>query len=118
MLNNVNLQGRLTKDPEMRKLSSGLSYCSFILAVERNGKKEDGKQDTDFVPCMAWKNTADFIGKYFHKGDMAVLSGRFQSRNYEGQDGKNHVVYEICVSEMNFCGKKQADNADQNIDFG
>lgn len=110
MLNEVILQGRLTADPEYRKLDSGLSYCSFTLAVERNGKKEEGKQDTDFVPCFSWKNTADFVSKYFHKGDMVVVSGRFQSRNYKGKDGNNHTAYEICVIEANFCGGKKKED--------
>jgi single-strand DNA-binding protein len=106
MLNTITIQGRLTKNPESKTIPSGTALCSFTIASERP-KKKDGDQQTDFIPCIAWAKTAEFMQKYFHKGDMIIVSGRLQSRQYEGQDGKNHLAYEVSISEANFCGGKK-----------
>lgn len=105
MLNCIMIQGRLVKDPEIKEIPSGLHLCSVMIASERPRKK-DGDSVTDFIPAIAWAKTADFIGKYFHRGDMVIISGRMQSRPYEDQEGRKHVAYEISISEVNFCGNR------------
>lgn len=109
MLNMITLQGRLTKEPEMKDIPSGIHLCSITIASERP-KKKDSESQSDFIPCIAWAKTADFLKKYFHKGDQIIVSGRLQSRQYEGQDGKTHTAYEVSISEANFCGGKIAKN--------
>lgn len=109
MLNNITIQGRLTKEPEMKQIPSGTHLCSVTIASKRP-KKKDSEEITDFIPAIAWAKTADFLSKYFHKGDMVIVSGRMQSRQYDGQDGKSHTAYEISISEINFAGGQQARN--------
>ena len=116
MVNNLIIQGRLTADPEYKNLSTGVTYCSFTIASER-AKNKDGERITDFIPCVGFGKTADFISKYFHKGDMAVVSGRMQSRAYEGSDGKKHMVYEAYIMEMNFCGGKSQNKQEDDVAF-
>ena len=110
MLNMVTLQGRLTKEPEMKQIPSGTHLCNITIASERP-KKKDAESQSDFIPCIAWAKTADFLQKYFHKGDQIIVSGRLQSRQYEGQDGKTHTAYEVSISEANFCGLKKPNSA-------
>lgn len=103
MLNLITIQGRFTADPEVKNMPSGSKLCQITLACERP-KNKNGEKNTDFVPCMAWGKTADFISNYFHKGDMVIISGRLQSRNYQTQDGAKRTAYEVSISEVNFCG--------------
>ena len=103
MLNIITIQGRLTGDPELKQTPSGVHLCNITIASERP-KKKDTDTVTDFIPAIAWAKTADFLCRYFHKGDMIIVSGRMQSRNYESQDGSRHTAYEISISEANFCG--------------
>ena len=103
MLNMITIQGRLVADPEMKKIPSGTHLISMTVACERPRNK-DGDKVTDFIPCIAWAKNADFIQQYFHKGDMLIIQGRLQSRNYETQDGQRRIAYEVSVSEANFCG--------------
>lgn len=107
MLNTIILQGRLVADPEMKQIPSGVHLCSIVVASARNGKK-DAEAVTDFIPCIAWSKTADFISKYFHKGDSVLITGRLQSRNYEDKEGQKRIAYEVSISEVNFCGGKAA----------
>lgn len=109
MLNNITIQGRLTKEPEMKQIPSGTHLVALTIACERP-KKKDAEAVTDFLPAIAWAKTADFIQKYFHKGDQIIIMGRLQSRNYEGQDGKNHMAYEISISEASFAGSRNANH--------
>lgn len=83
-MNKIILVGRLTRDPELRSTSTGLSTANFTVAVNRNFKNKDGQYDADFIPCVAFRNTADFISKYFKKGNLICLDGRIQTRNYDG----------------------------------
>lgn len=106
MLNNITLQGRLTADPEIRQTEGGVSVARFQIAVERNYKNKDGSRITDFLPVFAWRQTAEFIGKYFGKGDMILLRGSLQSRSYE-KDGQKRTAYEINAEEVDFCGGKK-----------
>ena len=124
MLNTVNLQGRFTKDPEQKTTAGGTVICSFQLASDRSMTKGKEKQ-TDFIPCVSFGKTAEFISKYFSKGEMAIISGQLQSRNYEAQDGSKRTAYEVYVKECHFCGGKpsggnsgaQNDNSTQD-DYG
>jgi len=105
-MNKIILVGRLTKDPEVRSTSAGFSTVSFTVAVNRNFKNKDGNYDADFLPCVAFRNTAEFISKYFKKGSMICLDGRVQTRNYDAQDGSKRYVTEIVVENVEFVGGK------------
>lgn len=106
MLNRITLQGRLTKDPEIRSTQNQTIFCNFMVACDRNFSGQDGQKQTDFLPCVAWKQKAQFLGQYFHRGDMILLSGMLTSRQYDDQNGQRKTVYEILVDEINFCGSK------------
>ena len=89
MLNHITIMGRLTRDPELRRTGSGTAVASFSVAVDRDfGKNENGEKETDFIDCVAWRNTAEFISKYASKGRMVVVSGRLQIRSWTDKDGK------------------------------
>lgn len=102
--------GRLTKDPELRSTQSGLKITSFTLAINRNFKNKEGKYDTDFLNCQAFKNTAEFIEKYFKKGSMMAITARAQTRNYDDNDGKKRFVTEFIVEEVYFAGSNEKKN--------
>ncbi len=105
-MNKVILMGRLTRDPEMRQTTSGIAVCSFSIAVNRRFAK-DGQQNADFINCTAWRQQAEFICKYFHKGSMMALVGSLQSRSWDGQDGKKQYATDVVVEEVHFTGSKQ-----------
>lgn len=105
MLNNVTMMGRLTRDPEMRKTPNGVSVASFSIAVDRPYTK-DGERKTDFIDMVAWRSTADFICKYFRKGQMIALTGSIQTRTYQDKTGSNRKVFEVVVDHAFFCGEK------------
>lgn len=109
MLNHICLMGRLTRDPEMRRTGSGLSVVSFTLAVERDYKPEGGDRETDFVDIVAWRGTAEFVGKYFHKGQMAVVSGRLQIRNWTDKEGNKRRSAEVVAENVYFGESKRSD---------
>lgn len=102
--------GRLTKDPELRSTQSGLKITSFTLAINRNFKNKEGKYDADFLNCQAFKNTAEFIEKYFKKGSMMAITARAQTRNYDDNDGKKRFVTEFIVEEVYFTGNNEKKN--------
>lgn len=108
MLNKAILMGRFTADPEMRKTQSGTSVTPFTLAVNRDFKK-DGQQETDFINCVAWRNTAEFICKYFQKGQQAVVEGSIQNRPYTDKDGNKRTAFEVLVQNIYFAGDKKED---------
>lgn len=110
MLNNVTLMGRLTADPEIRQTQSGLSVASFRIAVERDTKSENGERAADFINCAAWRQSAEFVSKYFHKGNMIALTGRIQTRNYQDKDGNNRTATEVVADRISFTGEKNNDN--------
>ena len=96
MLNRIILMGRLTRDPELRRTSSGTAVTSFSLAVDRDFKSQSGEKETDFIDIVAWRNTAEFVSKYFTKGRMAVVEGRLQIRDWTDNDGgKRRLAYPI-----------------------
>lgn len=104
MLNTTILQGRFTRQPELKTTSGGTTICNFNLASDRGGKDKA----TDFIPCVAFGKTAEFVAKYFNKGDLTVVSGQLQSRNYESSDGAKKTAYEVYVKEVQFCGGKSS----------
>lgn len=104
-MNNCSLIGRLTKDPEVKKTQSGTSVCSFTIAVDRRFKNADGSKQTDFIPCVGWRQVADIIGQYFHQGSRIGITGSIQTRSYDGQNGKVFIT-EVLVSEIEFIDKK------------
>ena len=106
-MNKVVLMGRLTRDPEMRQSQQGTPVLSFSIAVDRRFAK-DGQQQADFINCVAWRNTAEFICKYFQKGSMIALEGRLQSRTWDDRDGKRQYVTEVVVDEVYFTGSRNA----------
>ena len=105
-MNKIILVGRLTRDPEVRTTSTGFTTVNFSVAVNRNFKNKDGNYDADFLPCVAFRQTADFISKYFKKGSMICLDGRVQTRNYDAQDGTKRYVTEVVVENVEFVGGK------------
>ena len=111
-MNHVSLLGRLTKDPEVKKTQSGTSVCSFTIAVDRRFKNADGTREADFIPCVGWRQVADIIGQYFHKGSRIGITGSIQTRSYDGQNGKVFIT-EVLVSEIEFIDKK-SETQEQN----
>lgn len=112
MLNHVVIMGRMVRDPELRQLDNGTSVTSFSVAVERNYvDKTTNERQTDFLNVVAWRQTADFVCKYFHQGDMIALEGSLQSRKYTDKDGNNRIAIEIVASNISFCGGKNGGNA-------
>ena len=110
MINTVILMGRMTADAEVRTTSSGVSFCRFTVAVERRSGKSGQERVTDFIRCAAWRERAEFIGKYFRKGRMIAVRGELQQQNYQDQHGNKVSTYEVVVSEISFCGDKSTSN--------
>ena len=102
MLNHITVMGRMTRDPETRYTRNNTPVCSFTLAVERDRKNEDGSRTTDFIDCVAWRSTAEFISKYFRKGSMAVAAGRLQLRDWTDKDGNKRRQAEILCENVYF----------------
>lgn len=107
-MNKAILMGRLTKDPEIKTTPSNISVCTFTLAVNRRFKNSEGNYDTDFINCVAWRQTAEFISKFFSKGSMMGICGSIQTRNYE-KDGRTIYVTEVIADEAYFTGSKASD---------
>lgn len=109
MLNKAILMGRLTRDPELKQTQSGTSVCSFSVAVDRNFKGADGERQTDFISCVAWRSTAEFISKWFGKGAMIVVVGSIQTRRYQDKNGNDRTATEVIVEEAMF-GESRRDS--------
>lgn len=109
MLNNVILMGRLTAGPELKQTYNGVSVLSFCIAVDRPCSK-DGNQQADFINIVAWRQTAEFVSKYFSKGQMIALEGCIQTRPYEDKNGNNRIAFEVIARRVCFCGGKSNDN--------
>ena len=103
MLNHITIMGRLTRDPELRRTGSGIAVASFTLAVDRDfGGRDGGERETDFIDCVAWRQTGEFVSKYFTKGRMAVVSGRLQIRNWTDKDGNKRRSAEVVADNVYF----------------
>ena len=109
MLNKIILMGRLAADPELRQTTSGVSVVSFCLAVERNYQGADGQRQADFINCVAWRQTGEFISRYFSKGRMIAIEGSLQSRKYEDKAGAKRVAFEVVVDQAFFAGDRGYD---------
>ena len=107
MLNKVIIMGRLVKDPELRRTQSGTAVTSFRIAVDRDFKSQDGSKQADFFDVVAWRNTAEFVSKYFAKGRMAVVEGRLQTRDWTDRDGGKRVATEIVADNIYFGDSKR-----------
>ena len=114
MLNHITIMGRLTRDPELRRTGSGVAVASFSVAVDRDfGKNENGEKETDFIDCVAWRNTAEYISKYATKGRMVVVSGRLQIRNWTDKEGGKHRTAEVVADNLYF-GDSRRDGDSSN----
>ena len=117
MLNHIVIMGRLTRDPELRYTQSQTPVASFSLAVDRDfGGRDGGEKQTDFIDCVAWRQTAEFVNKYFTKGSMAVVSGRLQIRDWTDRDGGKRRSAEVVVDNMYFGESKRRDSGDSRSD--
>lgn len=116
MINRVVLVGRLTRDVEVRKTTNGLSVASFTVACDRRQRRDaQNQQSADFISCVAWRQTADFLGQYARKGALVGVEGRIQTRNYDGQDGRKVYVTEVlCDTVQLLESKSQSQNRDYN----
>lgn len=101
-MNKIMLTGNLTAEPDMRQTASGISVCTFTLAVNRRTVKEDGEKKTDFIPVITWRGLAENCFKYLRKGRKAAVSGSLQIRNYEAQDGSRRYIAEVIAEEVEF----------------
>lgn len=109
-MNKVVLVGRLTRDPEVRSTSAGFATARFTVAVNRNYRNKEGNYDADFVTCVAFRSTADFVSKFFKKGSMIGLEGRIQTGSYDAQDGTKRYTTEVAVDNVEFVGSRNDSN--------
>ncbi len=117
MLNHIVIMGRLTRDPELRRTGSGVAVASFTLAVDRDfAPKDGGERETDFIDCVAWRQTGEFVSKYFTKGRMAVVSGRLQIRGWTDKDGNKRRSAEIVADNVYF-GDSRRDSESGNSSY-
>ena len=113
MLNHITIMGRLTRDPELRRTGNGIAVASFTVAVDRDFATNGGEKETDFIECVAWRQTGEFVSKYFTKGRMIVVSGRLQIRGWTDKDGNKRRTAEVVADNCYFGDSKQ-DNGNQN----
>ena len=110
MLNHITIMGRLTRDPELRRTGSGIAVASFTVAVDRDfGGRDGGEKETDFIDCVAWRQTGEFVSKYFTKGRMIVVSGRLQIRSWNDKDGNKRRTAEVVADNCYFGDSKRDD---------
>jgi len=108
MLNHIVIMGRLTRDPELRRTGSGIAVASFSVAVDRDfGGRDGGEKETDFIDCVAWRQTGEFVSKYFTKGSMIVVSGRLQIRNWTDKEGNKRRSAEVVADNVYFGESKR-----------
>lgn len=109
MLNQISVQGRIVRDPELRRTNSGKAVTSFTLACDRDFKNQQtGEKEVDFIECVAWGGTAEMVEKYFSKGQMAIVTGRLQLRDWTDKNGQKRRTAEILVNSVYFCGSKES----------
>ena len=119
MLNHIVILGRLTRDPELRRTSTGTAVTSFTLAVDRDFSGQGGEKDTDFIDCVAWRQTGEFVSKYFTKGRLAIVSGRLQIRSWKDKDGNSRKSAEIVADNVYFGdSKRDGDSIVSNNSYG
>ncbi len=108
MLNSVNLIGRFTRDPELRTTPNGVSTCSFTIAVDRNFVRQGEERKADFIGCVAWRQTAELISRYFKKGNLIALEGSIQTRSWDDNEGKRHYATDVVVDRIHFVESRSA----------
>lgn len=118
MLNVVAIMGRLVRDPEIKTTQSGVNVCSFCIACDRSYSK-DGNRQADFINVVAWRNTADFVQRYFNKGSLIAIEGSLQTRQYQDKNGNNRTAVEVLANNVSFAGSKsdshqQAEGSNSN----
>lgn len=120
MLNHITIMGRMVRDPELRRTGSGVAVASFTLAVDRDfSGKESGEKETDFIDCVAWRGTGEFVAKHFTKGRMAVASGRLQIRSWTDKDGNKRRSAEVVADNVYFAdSKRDGDNSAPTANYG
>lgn len=118
MLNHIVIMGRLTKDPELRRTGSGVAVGGFTVAVDRDYKPDGGERETDFIDCVVWRSTAEFVSKYFAKGSMVVVSGRLQVRNWTDKDGNKRRTAEVVADNVYFGDSKRRIDGNAPVDSG
>lgn len=116
MLNHISIMGRLTRDPELRYTTGGTAVASFTLAVDRDYMK-DGQRDTDFIDVAAWGTTGEFVSKYFHKGNMMVVSGRLQSLKWQDREGNNRTNWEVKADGVYFTESKKSESTNESNSY-
>ena len=117
MLNHITIMGRLTRDPELRRTGSGIAVASFTVAVDRDfGGRDGGEKETDFIDCVAWRQTGEFVSKYFTKGRMIVVSGRLQIRSWTDKDGNKRRTAEVVADNCYFGDSKR--DGDTGASYG
>lgn len=122
MLNHIDIMGRLTRDPELRYTQSQTAVCSFCVACDRDFRDRDGERPTDFINVTAWRQTAEFVSRYFRKGDMIIVFGRLQMRDWTDNRGNKRTVAEVVADSAYFAGAKreeaEARPAGRPVDVG
>ncbi|MBR1862643.1 MAG: single-stranded DNA-binding protein [Ruminococcus sp.] len=118
MLNRVILMGRITQDLEVRQTPNGQSVVTFNIAVDRNFKNQNGEYDTDFITCVAWRQQAEFIGRYFGKGRMIAIEGNLRTRTYDDKNGTKHYVTEVYVDSVSFTGEPKQGGGNYSNNYG
>ena len=115
MLNHITAAGRLTKDPELRRTQNGVAVASFTIACDRDIKDASGNKQTDFIDCVAWRNTAEFVDKYLTRGRMVIVSGRLQMREWTDKNGNKRRNAEILAENVYFAdSKRTVENTEKN----
>ena len=115
MLNHIVIMGRLTRDPELRRTGSGIAVASFSVAVDRDfGGRDGGEKETDFIDCVAWRQTGEFVSKYFTKGSMIVVSGRLQMRSWTDKEGNKRRSAEVVADNVYFGESKRSSEGNSN----
>ena len=115
MLNEIILMGRLTRDPELRYTASNTPVASFSIAVDRDFAPKGEEKQTDFIDCVAWRQTGEFASKYFQKGSMAAVKGRLQIRDWTDKEGNKRRSAEVVVDNIYFCGKKESSSGGEQV---
>ena len=116
MVNCAILMGRLTKDPELRTTQNGTSVTSFAVAVDREYVRQGEERQTDFINVVAWRQTAEFVSRYFRKGSMIAVQGSIQTRNYEDKNGNKRTAVEVIADKVSFCGSKSESGNSAPVD--
>ena len=107
-MNRIIITGNITRDPETRTTQSGISQCNFTVAVQRSRKNENGVYDADFLPVVAWRQTADYVSRYLRKGSKVAVEGAIQTRSYDGQDGNKRYVTEIIADHVEGLDRRES----------